>query len=181
MANGDTQNIRLGTCNVYYGDEGSEEFMGFTIGGVEAEVTTETQTSSVDQFGDTPVKSKIRGRTVMARMQLAETTVENMVKVMPGAQLLATGGKRAVVKTGVGIDLLALAKSLILRPVELDDRENQINADKSEDFRIPRASTPGGLNFAYSNDNERVLNTEFTGFPTADGTLFEYGDPAATE
>ena len=181
MENGDTQNIRLGTCNVYFGEEGSEEFMGFTIGGVEAEVSTEVQDSMVDQFGDTPVKSKIRGRTVMARMQLAETTVENMVKVMPGAELLTTNGKRAVVKTGIGVDLLKEAKSLILRPVELDDRENTANADKSEDFRIPRASTPGGLNFAYSSENERVLNTEFKGYPTSAGVMFEYGDPAATE
>lgn len=170
---GNTENIRLGTCNVYI--DGTA--MGLTIGGVEVELTTEKQDSKVDQFGDTIVKSKIRGRTIMARFQLAESTVDNMVAVMPGSELKSTGGKRAIIKTGVGIDLLALAKPLLLRPIELDDATTP---DKSEDFLIPLAATAGAFTFAYSNDTERVLNAEFNGFPTSEGVICEYGDPDAT-
>jgi len=174
---GNTENIRLGTCNIYFGAEGNEEPLGLTIGGVEVEVTTDTQATTVDQFGETKVKETIRGRNVMVRTQLAETTVENMVKLMPGATLHSSGGKKALVKTGVGIDLLNTAQSLILRPIELDD---PTDPDKSEDFHIFRASAPGGLNFAYSKDNERVFNAEFSAYPKNDGSLFEFGDPAAT-
>lgn len=180
MANGNTENIRLGACNVHFGEQGSEEFLGLTIGGVEVEVSTETQQTMVDQYGDTVVKESIRGRNVSVSMQLAETTIQNMVALMPGATLLSTGGERAVVKTGVGIDLLSVAKSMILRPVEKDDLDTPANADKSEDFHIFRASTPGGLTFAYTSDSERVFNATFNAYPKENGDLFEYGDPSAT-
>lgn len=174
---GDTTKIRLGTCNIYFGGDTPADRLGLTIGGVEVEVTTETQKTMVDQYGDTTVKETIRGRNLVVRTQLAESTVDNMVKLMPGATLLSTGGSRAVVSTGIGIDLRDLAKQLILRPINLDD---DTNPDKTEDFTIPLCSTPGGLNFAYSKDNERVFDTEFNAYPTPDGTLYEYGDPAAS-
>ena len=174
-AKGTVENIRLGTCNVYFGEAGTEISLGFTIGGVEVEVTTETQATMVDQFGDTVVKESIRGRNVVVRTQLAESTIDNMVKVMPGSRLVGTVSKKAVVSTGTGIDLLAISKQLLLRPVEKDGD----TPDKSEDFLVYRASTPGGLNFAYSKDSERVFNTEFKAYPNAEGELYEYGDPDA--
>lgn len=177
---GNAQNIRLGTCNIYYGTAGSEQLMGLTIGGVEVEVTTDTQQIMADQYGDTIVKENIRGRNCVVRMNLAETTVDNMATIMPGATLVGSGSKKTIVSTAVGIDLLSQAQQLILRPVELDDTVTPANADKSEDFTVPQAATAGALNFAYSKDNERVFNTEFRAYPTSTGTLFEYGDPAAT-
>ena len=36
-------------------------------------------------------------------------------------------------------------------------------ADKSDDFVMVRAGTPGALSFAYKLEDERVYNAEFTG------------------
>ena len=74
-----------------------------------------------------------------------------------------------------GINLLDAAQVLRLHPIALDD------ADHSEDFVIPLAATPGGVQFAYKHDEERVFLAEFMGYPdSATGLLYYYGDDAAT-
>lgn len=86
-----TANVKLGTCSVIYG--GIE--LGATMGGVEVEVTTETHKTMIDQFGNTPVKEFIISRAVTVRAPLAESTVEQIARVMPGSTLTATGGVKA--------------------------------------------------------------------------------------
>ena len=86
-----TENIKLGVCRAYF--DGVD--LGLTKGGVEVTVSTETYKVEVDQFGKTPVSELIMGRNVMARVPMAETTLDNMVRVMPGATLVETGGAAA--------------------------------------------------------------------------------------
>lgn len=85
----DTKNVKLGACRVYY--DGRD--LGFTKGGVEFEVTTTTHDVTVDQLGETPISSLITGRTATVSVPMAETTLENLVAVMPGAQLVSDGVK----------------------------------------------------------------------------------------
>ncbi len=269
----DTKNIRIGVCKIYF--DGQD--LGYTKGGVEVEVKTESYKSEIDQFGKTPISEVLQGRIVTAKIPMAETTLENMVAIMPGATLVAPGGvkstgtitittnpttgqtivvngititfrtagtavatnaevnlgasailtaanlqaflntsqrfnlnaasytvaaaivtatfrdfgtagnlftivtgtagaavtmsgatltggvnptsRRVDVTDGVGVNLLDIAKELRLHPLDRADD------DRSDDFVIPRASTPGGLQFAYKSDEERVYNTEFTGYP----------------
>lgn len=93
-----TENIKLGVCRAYFG--GID--LGLTKGGVEVSVSTETYKVEVDQFGKTPVSELIMGRNVMARVPMAETTLDNMVRVMPGATLVETGGTAATGTITVG-------------------------------------------------------------------------------
>lgn len=167
----DTKNVKLGVCLVYFGDED----LGYTKGGVEVEVATETHEVQVDQFGKSPVDEVIMGRTVTAKVPLAETTLENIVKIMPGAKLVGSGtAKKVVVPNAVGTSLLKIAKELRFHP-----KANAEN-DHSDDFTIPLAATAGGLQFAYQLENERIYNCTFKGYPDpATGTLFIVGDEAA--
>lgn len=87
----DTANVKLGVCTVLF--DGID--LGFTKGGVEVEVQTNTHVVNVDQFGETPVDEVIMGRTVQVTAPLAETTLQNLVRTMPGAQLVATGATYA--------------------------------------------------------------------------------------
>ncbi len=168
------ENIRLGTCNISYGGVD----LGLTIGGVEVTVGTTTHETKVDQFGESIVEERITGRNVSAKVPMAETTIENLASIMPGATLVVKAGdptkKKVVVKTGIGISLIGLAKELVLHPVNLP-----VN-DKSEDFVIPLAATPGAISFSYKTETERVYNADFKGYPASDGVLFIYGDKAAT-
>lgn len=171
MAN-DAKNVKLGVCRVIY--DGKD--LGFTKGGVEVSVATETHEVQVDQTGMTPINEYIMGRTVTVTCPLAETTLENLVAIMPGAKMVvdqSTDAARVDVSMAVGASLLDYAKTLTLHPVALPD------TDKSEDFTVFRAATPGAMNFAYKLDEERVFNCEFKGYPNEDNLLFAFGDPMA--
>lgn len=85
----DTDNVKLGVCRVYF--DGVD--LGYTKGGVEVEVATETHKVTVDQFGNSEINEYIMGRTVRATVPLAETTLENLVRIMPGATMVGGGVK----------------------------------------------------------------------------------------
>lgn len=274
-----TKNVKLGVCQIFFGGVD----LGYTKGGVEVSVSTETHEVMIDQFGKTKINQLIMGRDLKVKAPLAETTLENMVAIMPGATMSTTGGtvasgtitiasnpatgdtvvvngvtitfkttaaaanevtiggtpaataaalaavlnlsndpklaaatytaagaivtvtygnaliygmvgmkgtegnaftlnagtagvkvtlsgatltggteptaKYVDVNTGVGVDLLSIAKELRLHPI------NKTDSDLSEDFIVPLAGTGGGLNFAYKVDDERVYNVEFSGYP----------------
>lgn len=83
-----TKNVKLGVCKVFYAGVD----LGYTQGGVEVTVKTDTHKVNVDQFGKTTVNEYIMGRDVNAKVPLAETTIENMVAIMPGATMTTVGG-----------------------------------------------------------------------------------------
>jgi hypothetical protein len=83
-----TKNVKLGVCKVIY--DGVD--LGYTQGGVEVSVKSETHKVNVDQFGKTTINEYIMGRDVTAKAPLAETTIDNMVAIMPGATMSTTGG-----------------------------------------------------------------------------------------
>jgi hypothetical protein len=78
---------------------------------------------------------------------------------------------RVEVGSGVGVDLLSIAKPLRLHPV------GKPATDFSEDFYVYQAATPGALTFAYKTDAERIYNVEFSGYPDPQTLkLFSIGD-----
>lgn len=83
-----TKNVQLGVCRVLFGGVD----LGYTQGGVEVTVKTDTHKVNVDQFGKTPINEYIMGREVMVKCPLAETTLPNLVAIMPGATLTQVGG-----------------------------------------------------------------------------------------
>ena len=56
-----TKNVKLGVCRVYFGDK--EEDLGYTKGGVDVSIATETHEVTVDQLGNTPIIEYITDRT----------------------------------------------------------------------------------------------------------------------
>lgn len=164
-----TTNVKLGVCKVTLGGEN----LGFTKGGVEVQVETESHVISVDQMGSTPISEYITGRSCVVRAPLAETTIDHLVTIMPGATKI-TGGTSgdiyAEVETGVGTNLRSVAKVLRLHPIALAD------ADTTEDFIVPLAATTGALTYSYKLDEERVFNVEFKAYADDDGKLFYVGE-----
>lgn len=76
-----TNNVKLGICSVEFAGVD----LGYTKGGVEVEVATETFKVMIDQFGNTPIKEYITARTCVVRCPLAETTLEVLQQIMPGS------------------------------------------------------------------------------------------------
>jgi hypothetical protein len=279
-----TRNVKLGVCSVTFNGED----LGYTKGGVEVTIASTTKEVMVDQFGNSPINEYILGRTCTAKVPLAETTLLNLARIMPGSTVNGTGGAAsagslsivtappaegdsftigtqkftfsavpvlttdvliggtptlcaaslaaainlsidtvvdglwaeaaigvvtltakevgvdnnsiALVKSfatpahaavsgatltggvdlaiasvtvtnGVGISLLTLARSLVFHPQALPPE------DRSEDFLMPLAATPGAATFSYKLDNERVFNVDFKAYPdSVTRKLFVYGD-----
>ena len=87
----DTKNVKLGVCLVTF--DGVD--LGYTKGGCEVEVKTETKKVMVDQFGNSEINEYILGRTCSVKVPLAETTLGNLTRIMPGATLVGTGAVKA--------------------------------------------------------------------------------------
>jgi hypothetical protein len=87
----DTKNVKLGVCEITWNGKN----LGYTKGGVDVAVSTSTHKVMVDQFGESEINEYILGRTIKVTTPLAETTLENLVNVMPGATLTTSGGTAA--------------------------------------------------------------------------------------
>lgn len=90
-----TSNVKMGVCRIRYG--GID--LGYTKGGVVFSATTETHKVMVDQQGNSEIDEVIMGRSAKATVPLAETTLENLVKIMPGATLYSDGVKASATIT----------------------------------------------------------------------------------
>ncbi|WP_287110968.1 hypothetical protein [Methylobacillus sp.] len=172
----DTRNVKTGVSKLFL--DGVD--LGYTQGGVEFSSTTETHKVTVDQFGNTAIKESIIGRTCSVNAPLAETTLTNLASLFPtnpnnaanGAGSVGTTAVRVGIDSGVGVDLLETAKTLVIHPYGLPDW------DYSDDIIIPLANTPGALTFAYRLEEERVFNVDFTGYPDPQTQmLFFAGNP----
>lgn len=164
-----TTNVKLGVCKVSFGGVN----LGFTKGGVDVAVETESHVVTVDQLGSTPISEYIIGRTCTVTVPLAETTIDHLVAIMPGSTLVEDPSpvqKYAIVSTGVGTELRDVAQVLRLHPISKPD------TDESEDFVIPLAATTGALQFGYKLDEERVFNVEFKAYADNTGKMFYVGN-----
>lgn len=86
-----TSNVKLGVCKVFY--DGLD--LGYTKGGVEVSVSTDTHEVTIDQFGKTAINQLVTGREIKVKVPMAETTIENLVRIMPGATYVQVGGVKA--------------------------------------------------------------------------------------
>lgn len=167
------KNIKLGVCTVTFGGVD----LGFTKGGVDVSITTETHEVNIDQHGETPVNEFVTSRKVEVTVPLAETTLENAIAIMPGATLVLDKEdptkRRVDVPNGVGISLATLAKQLVLHPAtnEAYNRE--------DDFVVYKASTSGSINFSFKHDEEKIYSCTFKGYPDEQNRLFALGDITA--
>ena len=166
----DIKNVKLGVCRVIW--NGVD--LGYTKGGVDVTVKTETHKVLIDQFGKTPINEYVMGRECTVKAPLAETTTDNMLVVMPGAFKVVDSTDptkvRVEVPSGVGANLLDFAYPLILRPM------GKADGDRSDDFVLHRTATPGSLSFSFKLEDERVFSTEFSGYPDTAGSVFSVGD-----
>lgn len=93
-----TDNVKIGVCRIYYDGED----LGYTKGGVKVSATTGTYEVKVDQFGESPISENITSRAVTVDCPLAETTLYNLVRIMPGATLVTNGVRASGTATFAG-------------------------------------------------------------------------------
>jgi hypothetical protein len=161
----DTRNVKLGVAKITY--NGVD--LGYTKGGVEVEVTTETHKVMVDQFGNSEINEFIMARTCKVRVPLAETTVENLVRIMPGATLTESSGTQAT-GTIVFTDNPSADETLTINGVRYT-----FKAEPTGDFQIDI-----GANLAGTLDNIVAKLNSATAPSVTRATYTEDGDDTLT-
>lgn len=162
MANTHVKNIKLGACGVSLG--GTD--LGYTKGGVEVEIATETLKVTVDQLGQTTISELVQGRNVKVTVPLAESVLKNMVSLMPGSTI-SSDGNTLTITSAQGVNLVDVAQPLILTP--------QDGADFI--LTLPKAATAGNFTMAYKSDDVRVFSVEFNAYPDDAGVLGTMTNP----
>lgn len=161
----------IGPAIIEFGEGKDTVLFEKTIGGIELKVETKTRDQKTDQDGETAVSKRITGRGVQVTVPFLEYDLEKIPEIMAGASIIVDkdGKKKVTVRTGVGIDLLSMAKKVVIKPVaSLHDSEMWVT--------LPLAYPDTDLEYAYNNENERVTKITFSSTPTEEGDILILGD-----
>lgn len=125
----DTKNIHIGVGRISF--KGAD--LGYTKGGIEMSVETETVPVTVDQFGETVVKENIKGRKVEISVPMAETTYANIAATLPGSTLVLSGGTAATgslqMSSALAVGDTFTINGVVLTFVVASANENEITFD----------------------------------------------------
>lgn len=166
-------NVPIGPAIVEYGNTDPVIF-DITKGGIVFTANTTKQDTTVDQYGDTPVKSIMKGMTAQVVVPFALHDLAKLSEVMPGSELVTDGSteqKKLKVLSAAGFDMLKNAKKLVIKPTDPD-------ATKEDWITIPIAGAIVDPNYTYDSDNERVSTITFPAYPdmSRDGLLYVLGE-----
>ena len=179
---GTPASLELGPCIVEFGASGSEVDLGFTKGGVTMIVDTMTVNVTTDQFGLTPMKQIVVGRTATIRCPFAETDLLLMSKIVPGAShvidAVTSTKKKTVINTPIGRDLLS-ADAVSLRITKAI--AGVVSSNSNDKFRFYKAAPSGRIETSFSIENQRIWTVDFTAFPdsTRNFDLGTFGNETA--
>jgi hypothetical protein len=171
-------NVPLGPAKAEYGTT-SPTIYEVTKGGVNFQANTTKKDITIDQFGDTPVKSVLKGRTCQARIPMAESDLKKLFVAIPNAKYAedATNPeavkKRIDVYANAGYNLMQDADKLVIKPTSSDTTPNDY-------ITIPNAVPLTDVDWTFDADNERIAMVTFVGYPDADGLLYILGDESVT-
>lgn len=167
-------NVPIGPAIVEYGEDTDKIVFDITKGGIVFTATTTKQDSTVDQHGDTVVKSIVKGSTAQATVPFALHDLQRLSKVMPGSKLIedtTNNKKKLKVFSAAGYDMLKNAKKLVIKPTDPDSTPDDW-------ITIPLAGAIADPNYTYNSDNERVTNVTFVAYPdlSQEGLLYVMGE-----
>jgi hypothetical protein len=168
-------NVPIGPAKVEYGEGVDLVTFDITKGGIKFQATTNKQDITVDQYGDTPVKSIMKGRTCEVTVPFALHDLEKLAAVIPNSTFTKSGTapnekKKLVVNSQAGYDLLSNAKPLIIKPTDPQ-------ATANDWITVPLAGALADPEYSFDADNERIVNITFVGYPDVDtGELYILGD-----
>lgn len=157
-------NVKLGTCKVYVGPEGSEVDLGHTIGGCEAIYTPEYHETKVDEIAGV-VERWLVGEKLGVKVPLAENVQQTLLKAITHA---TDQGDYLSVGSKAGKRSSTLAQRVRLHPIANDAN------DRSDDVIINKAHSTGEINIGFKNDGEQIIETMLEGLADetrADGAM----------
>jgi len=180
----DVNNLELGPTENFFGTAGGELTLGFTSGGTTINVEDDRTDLVADQLGTSPADQAITGRGATVEMELAETTLENLLIVLPGARLVVDSGdptkKKLVLRNPVGTQMVkdGFAKSLLIKKFV----GGAASSDPQDFIRFFLAAPTGALSLPFNVADQRTYAVTFQCFPdtsNSDRALGVFGDESA--
>lgn len=150
MAN--ATNVQLGVCTVTY--KGVD--LGHTIGGVTVTYTPDYHETKVDKFGSSNVEKFLVGEKLMAKLNLAEFTLANLMTALSLG--VAQGDDSVSVGSQAGKRASTTAGLLVLHPINAPS-----NDTRGYDVSIYKAVVTNEVAIEHKNDGEKVIPVEFDG------------------
>lgn len=170
-------NIPVGPAILEYGEGADMVTFAHTKGGIKFKSQTTIKNTTIDQFGDTPVASRIKGRTAEVEAPSVEYDLEKFAKAIPNSKLFVDSvdptKRKLEVYAGAGYNLMKDAKKLVVKPTDP-------LATKDEWITIPKAVATTDLDSNFDPDNERITKITFIAYPEDTDVLFYLGDEAVT-
>jgi len=171
-------NVPIGPAIVEYGEGADMVTYKFTKGGIVFKAETSIKDVTIDQFGDTPVKSSTKGGNAEVTVPFALHDLELLAPAMPNSKLIKDSTDPTKMKLMVsgeaGYDMLAAAKPLVIKPTAPGTTPNDY-------ITIPLAGAVTNPEYTYNSDDERIANLTFKAYPDTDndGLLYIMGDETA--
>lgn len=145
----DITNVKVGVCSVTY--NGVD--LGHTKGGVEVTYEPSYHDVTVDKYGETIVEKYLMGEKMTVKAPLAEFTVANMKVAIPQGTFAGAANKRLTVGQTAGASAQALSAQLVLHPLNMGTRAN--------DIVLHKAYVASTIALAHRVDEEKVIEVTF--------------------
>ncbi len=144
----------LGPCQVVW--NGTD--LGPTFGGVTFKEDMKVNEIFEDGHGETPVDAVFGGRIVSIEAKFTRSTLAQLEAMIEASTAGATNLK---VKNAVGIQMFALSKELILKPLV----DNVPSGTTTEWLHVHRTYPVASVGYTYDKSGQRVTNVKFYAFP----------------
>lgn len=171
-------NVPIGPAIVEWGSSTPVVF-DVTKGGIQLTIETSTQDITVDQYGDAPVKSIIKGRRVELEVPFARYDLDLLSSVVPNSEFVTDSQdptkKKLAIKGNAGFNLMDAADKVVVKPTDP-------SATPNDWVTIPVAVPVFDPNLTYDQDTERLYVVRFIGYPDVenDDVVVILGDTTAT-
>lgn len=173
--------VPLGPAIVEYGEGVDMVTFDITKGGIVFSSGSTKQDITVDQYGDTIVKSVFKGRTCQVVVPFALQDLVRLAVAIPNSELYtdatvpATPKLKLEVYSTAGYNMTKNAKKLVIKPTDPQ-------ATANDWIVVPLAAPLTDPEYTYNADNERIANITFAGYPNLanKGLLYIMGDETVT-
>lgn len=147
----DVTNVKMGACTATF----NSVDLGHTMGGVEVSYEPVYADVMVDKYGQTVVEKYLVGEKFTAKVPLAEFTIANMKVAIPNATFAGAANARATVGQVAGQRMGAVAAQLVLHPINMGTRAN--------DIVLHKAVVTSQIALNHKVDEQKIIEVTFEG------------------
>ena|SRR5688572_14195741 len=147
----DITKVKMGVCDVSF----NSTDVGHTAGGVEVTYEPEYADIAVDKYGNTPADKILIGEKFMAKVPLAEFTIDNLKRAIPNSTYAGAANARITIGKSSGQRMSSVAAQLVLHP--------RAEGTRAYDVVIHKAVVTSEVVMNHKLDEQKIIEVTFEG------------------